>query len=185
MPARKVEVKWGEDLLGKSMIDESATTDMAKLEAKEAVLKSELAQQKKHFESMKEKHLVETAAFKVEAARAGLRGRQKFFEEQGHWRDVLTESVWTMVQRVAAGALAASEPAKVLRAAELLRIMGFQLCALELGWMLQQRQVYGDLLQCAAMFSKQLRAPAGSAWRQRFVQLAEAEQLSMDALRLK
>ena len=185
VPARKVEVKWGEDLLGKSMIDESATTDMAKLEAKEAVLKSELAQQKKHFESMKEKHLVETAAFKVEAARAGLRGRQKFFKEQGHWRDVLTESVWTMVQRVAAGALAASEPAKVLRAAELLRIMGFQLCALELGWMLQQRQVYGDLLQCAAMFSKQLRAPAGSAWRQRFVQLAEAEQLSMDALRLK
>ena len=153
-------------------------TELAKLEAKEAVLKSELVQQKKHFETLKERRLVEMAAFKVEAAKAELRGRQKFF--QGNWRDVLTENVWTMVQRVSG--LTASE-GEVLRAAELLRIMGFRLCALEMGWMLQQRQVYGDLLQLAAMFSKQLGTP--DAWQERFVQLAEAEQLRMDAVRLK
>ena len=183
-PAQTLHAKSDEEVAEGKLRDEATKTEIAKLEAAAAVLKSELIQQKKHSERLKENHQVETAAAKVEAFKAEMRGQDVFFQAHGNWRDDLTESVWTMVQRVGyAGSLSASEPDQVLRAAEILRILGFQLCALELGWMLQQKQIYSDLLQCAAMQSK--KSGAAPAWRQRFLQLAEAERLRMDAVRLK
>lgn len=183
LPAQTLHTKSDEEVAEGKLRDEATKTEIAKLEAAAAVLKSELIQQKKHSEKLKENHQVETAAAKVEAFKAEMRGQDVFFQAHGNWRDDLTESVWTMVQRVGyAGSLSASEPDQVLRAAEILRILGFQLCALELGWMLQQKQIYSDLLQCAAVRSKTSGAPA---WRQRFLQLAEAERLRMDAVRLK
>ena len=70
------------------------------------------------------------------------------------------------------GSLASYLAAIFMLKCEVLRILGLQLCALELAWLLERRQIYGDHL---------LRANEAP---QRAGRDAEAKHLSLQALRL-
>ncbi|CAK9045622.1 unnamed protein product, partial [Durusdinium trenchii] len=178
-----------EEVMAQISMEEAAQShsslELAKLKAEASTVATELGEQRRRLQHLQQQHRLQSSTWEVEAAAAAARAAERVLPSG--WRDEVVESVWTMAQRAGYVAESSSETEQVLKAAQVLRILAFQLTSMELAWWVQQHQLHCDRFLCA---NAQL-APTSDAehaqlapWRQRYAELEEAERLRRQALRL-
>ncbi|CAE7693157.1 unnamed protein product [Symbiodinium sp. CCMP2592] len=174
------------------------THERSRLEAAAAEMFSELEETRGQGEQLEARRLAAVATLRAQEARAADEARARALDPS--WRDEAVEEAWRLARETGRAPAADGEAEDVLRAAQVLRLLGLQLVAWELAENLKSAHLRADSLEVAnAALARVVtqQAPSGrlgpvspprvieAAWASKRVKLAEAEQRQREASRLQ
>ncbi|CAE7570598.1 unnamed protein product, partial [Symbiodinium sp. CCMP2456] len=174
------------------------THERSRLEAAAGEMFSELEETRGQGEQLEVRRLAAVATLRAQEARAADEARARALDPS--WRDEAVEEAWRLARETGRAPAADGEAEDVLRAAQVLRLLGLQLVAWELAENLKSAHLRADSLEVAnAALARVVTQQATSgrlgpvspprvieaAWASKRVKLAEAEQRQREASRLQ